>query len=170
MPASLFNPAPLLEASLFVQVHVVSATAAFIFGALVLFARKGDARHKLAGRVWVVLMLATALSSFGISDNPVLFGFGPIHVLSVLTLVGLTQAVLAARAGQIVAHQKGMRSLYFFALIAAGLFTFLPGRRMHEVFLANVPLVGDLGAAPMATMFAAALLAMFALLRRTGKV
>jgi hypothetical protein len=78
--------------------------------------------------------------------------------------------VLAARAGQIVAHQKGMRSLYFFALIAAGLFTFLPGRRMHEVFLANVPLIGELGAAPMATMFVAVLIATFVLLRRAGKV
>jgi uncharacterized membrane protein len=171
MTTRLFNPGPLVEANAFVQVHVACAVSALLLGAFILFAHKGDARHKLGGRIWVGLMAVTALSSFGISESPLFLNmFGPIHVLSVVTLVGLVQGVAAARAGRIEAHMKGMRSLYFFALISAGLFTFLPGRRMHAVFLADLPLVGDLPAAAMAAMFAAILLGVFVTLRRAGLV
>ena len=41
--------------------------------------------------------------------------------------------VRAARKHNVKAHQKGMKSLVFGALIVAGAFTVLPGRIMFEV-------------------------------------
>ncbi|NJR13600.1 MAG: DUF2306 domain-containing protein [Phyllobacteriaceae bacterium] len=132
------NLAPLLEAGPAVQIHALSAIGAVVVGAVVFGRRKGTKMHRLLGRIWVVLMLVTALSSFLISEFPMFLGFGPIHILSVVTLAGLYRAIKAARAGHIEAHNRGMVMLYFQALFLAGAFTFLPGRRMHAMFLAEL--------------------------------
>lgn len=170
MAASLISLAPLAEAPAAVQIHAACAMASLVLGALVLWARKGDPRHRFGGRVWVALMALTAVSSFWIKDNPVLLGFGPIHILSVMTLGGLVQGVIAARGGRIEAHRKGMRSLYFFALIAAGAFTLLPGRRMHAVLLERVPVLGDAPGWALAAAFATLLTVTFLLMRRARLV
>lgn len=44
-----------------------------------------------------------------------------------------------------------MRSLYFWAIGVAGIFTFLPGRRMNEAFFTNAPIVGFIGVACVIT-------------------
>ena len=170
MADKMFNPAPLLDAAPIVQIHASAALAALVCGLLLFLVRKGDGRHRRLGRIWVGLMAVAAVSSFGISERPVLLGLGPIHVLSVLTLAGLWQAVVAARAGRIDVHQKAMRSLYFFALVAAGLFTLLPGRRLHAVFIADLPVLGTLEALPLAALFAAVLAGAYLVLRRAGKI
>ena len=170
MSYRFINFAPITEASTAVQIHLVAAISALMLGALVLFWRKGNSRHRLGGRIWVGLMLVIAISSFWISEQPVFFGFGPIHVLSVMTLAGLYRGVTLARSGKIDLHQKGMRSLYFFALIAAGSFTLLPGRRMHAVLLERVPWLGDLPAGALAALIGVALVALFFRLRRAGMV
>jgi uncharacterized membrane protein len=135
MDFAVINPAPLLSAGPAVQIHAAAAIAAVILGAWVFLRRKGTRAHRLAGRIWSGLMVVTAVSSFLISEFPLFLGFGPIHILSVVTLVGLWRAVSAARAGHILAHNRAMVMLYFQALFLAGAFTFLPGRRMHAVFL-----------------------------------
>src|SRR5690606_22602361 len=71
-------------------------------------------------------------SSFFIWTIRLLGPFSPIHILSVLTLTGLWQAVGAARAKQIVWHRRSMQQLYLGALVIAGFFTFMPGRIMHH--------------------------------------
>lgn len=45
----------------------------------------------------------------------------------------LVLAVLHVRRHKVSAHKKAMISIYFGALVIAGLFTFLPGRIMHAV-------------------------------------
>jgi uncharacterized membrane protein len=94
-------------------------------GAYVLLHRKGDARHKLLGRVWAFLMLATALSSFGLTG--LTGNYSPIHLLSILVLISLPRAIWDARRGRIARHRRTMTILYA-SLVVAGLFTFLPGR------------------------------------------
>jgi uncharacterized membrane protein len=42
-------------------------------------------------------------------------------------------AVLHARRHNVSAHRKAMMSIFFGALVVAGLFTLLPGRIMHAV-------------------------------------
>lgn len=55
---------PLLQASPVIQIHAYAAIAALLLGAAVLFRRKGDRLHKLGGRIWVLLMVVVAISSF----------------------------------------------------------------------------------------------------------
>lgn len=125
---------PLINAPFAIQLHVAFALSAVILGPLVLWRRSRDKWHRYGGYFWVLAMLGTAASSFWISESPMLGPFGLIHVLSAFTLFGLWQGVSAARAGDIRAHQHHMKNLYFWAMGVAGLFTFLPGRRMNALF------------------------------------
>lgn len=137
------NPAPLLEASLAIQIHVAAAVAAMLLGAAILFRRKGDAAHRLAGRVWVALMVIVAVSSFFIWTIRLWGPWSPIHLLSVGTLVSLTYAVGMARIRNIAAHRRTMQATYAGALVITGFFTLLPGRIMHEVLFGGArPLLG----------------------------
>jgi uncharacterized membrane protein len=124
--------APLLNASPVIQVHAFAAIGAFALGALQLAAPKGTLPHRTVGWIWVVLMLAVAVSSFWIHEIRLLGPFSPIHLLSILTLVTVPLAVLAARRHRVVTHRKAMTSIFLGALVVAGLFTFMPGRIMHQ--------------------------------------
>lgn len=133
---------PILSAPLAIQFHVVSAICAVVLGPIALLRRSRDIWHRTAGYMWVLAMAATAGSSFWISDSPVIWKFSPIHGLSVLTLWGLWQGIRSARMGQIMQHRKEMQGLYFWAMGVAGMFTFLPGRRMNSVFFDGQEMVG----------------------------
>lgn len=124
---------PLLAASPIIQIHAFAATAAFGLGGFVLFRRKGDGTHRRLGRLWVILMLATALTSFFIWQSRLFGLFSPIHLLSLMTLGTLWLGVRYARQRSVQAHMRTMQSLYLGALVIAGWFTFMPGRIMNEV-------------------------------------
>ena len=125
---------PLLNASLAIQLHALAAVLALLLGGLVLFRRKGDRLHRLGGRIWVGLMLTAAFSSFFIHTIRMLGPWSPIHLLSILTLVLLFRGVSLAHARRIMEHRRMMQGTYLSALIVAGVFTFMPGRIMFEVF------------------------------------
>jgi uncharacterized membrane protein len=133
---------PILTAPLIIQLHVVGAICAIVLGPMALFRRSRDIWHRRLGYAWVMAMAFTAVSSFWISEAPIIGLFGPIHALSVLTIYGLWRGISAARAGNIAAHRGQMQGLYFWAMGVAGLFTFLPGRRMNSVFFDMAPLAG----------------------------
>ncbi len=78
-------------------------------------------------------MLIVALTSFFIYDYRWVGRFGPIHLLSVLTLWGVGEGLYHARKGNIAKHKSNMVQVYCFALILAGAFTLTPGRVMHQV-------------------------------------
>ena len=115
------------------SLHLLCVVPAIPLGAIVLLRRKGDALHKLLGRVWGCLMAGAALSSFALTG---LMGgaFSPIHLLSVLTLVTLPWAVVRIRQGRVAAHRRAVVILYV-SLLAAGAFAFLPGRALHHWLL-----------------------------------
>ena len=130
---------PLLNASPAIQIHVLAVVPAALIGAVMLFARKGTPVHRIAGRVWIVLMVLTALSSFFIHTIRMIGPFSPIHLLSVVTLLAAFEIVRSARQRRIQRHRRLVKSLYFGGIGIAGLFTLLPGRIMHEtVFGASV--------------------------------
>ena len=110
---------------LWLILHLATVIPAIPLGAYVLLRRKGDARHKRLGRIWAVLMLATALSSFGLTGMT--GSYSPIHLLSILVLITLPRAIWDARRGRMAGHRRTMSVLYA-SLVVAGLFTFLPGR------------------------------------------
>ncbi len=131
---------PLLSAPLWVQIHAVSALAALAIGMIIFTRVKGDRTHRIVGRAWVALLAVTALSTIFMpslfterAPYATLYGYGPIHILSVITILGLINGVWAAMNGRIATHQRQMRVLFVFALLGAGAFTLLPGRIMNAV-------------------------------------
>jgi uncharacterized membrane protein len=124
---------PLLHASPVIQIHAAAAIVALLVGAVVLFRRKGDRRHRMLGKLWVGLMAVVALSSFFIWTIRLWGPFSPIHLLSIFTLFMLWRGVSYARAHNIRLHLRVMQSTYLLALVITGLFTFYPGRIMNKV-------------------------------------
>lgn len=111
-------------------IHLICVIPAVPLGGYILLRRKGDATHKMLGRIWGLLMIGAALSSFGLTA---LRGgaFSPIHILSVLTLFAIPKAIWNIRHGNVAGHKGTMTRLYM-ALIIAGMFSFLPGRLMWK--------------------------------------
>ena len=112
-----------------VVIHLASVLPALPLGLYVLLSRKGDARHRMLGKLWAGLMVVAALSALALRDLN--HGqFSVIHIFVPVTLIGLWRAIAAARAGRIETHRRVMVSLYLAGLIGAGSFAFLPGRVM----------------------------------------
>ncbi len=116
-----------------IQIHVVCAMLALVLGACLLLGRKGNDTHRMIGRIWIGAMAITAISSFFMSSLRLHSGFSPIHILSVFTLIGCCQVVVAARASRIAEHRRHVGNLYSFALLTAGAFSLLPGRMMNTL-------------------------------------
>ena len=81
--------APLLAAPAVMQLHALAALISLTSGLTVLVMRKGTARHRLVGWVFVMAMAVTAISSAFITSNG---HFSAIHLLSILTIVSLHRA------------------------------------------------------------------------------
>lgn len=124
---------PLLDAAPAIPLHAFAAMAAFVLGIVQLTAPKGTLPHRALGWVWVVLMLVVALSSFWIHEIRLVGPWSPIHLLSIFSLAMLVLGVTAARAHNVRRHKITMASIFFGALVIAGLFTFMPGRIMNAV-------------------------------------
>jgi len=127
------NPEPILSADLAIRIHVAAAIASIVLGALVLFRRKGTPTHKAFGRIWAGLMFVTATSAIFINEIRLIGPFSPIHIFVIMTYAGLWEGIREIRRGNVVKHQAAMKSLYLGALLLAGAFTLLPGRRLNQV-------------------------------------
>lgn len=125
--------APLLHASVAIQLHAFAAFAAFGLGVIQFAAPKGTLPHRTIGWIWVALLAAIAVSSFWIHSIRLIGPFSPIHLLSLYVLAMLPLAVLAAHRHDVRRHKRAMASMFFGALLIAGAFTLLPGRIMHAV-------------------------------------
>lgn len=120
-----------------IQVHAAAALLALVVGTIVLLMEKGTPLHKRMGRLWAGLMVVVAASSFLITEIRMFGPYSWIHVLSIYTFIGLAQAIWFIRRGNVRAHKATMIGLYVGALLTAGGFTLLPGRRMHAVLFAD---------------------------------
>ncbi|UAK24812.1 DUF2306 domain-containing protein [Sphingomonas nostoxanthinifaciens] len=118
--------------SVWMAIHLATIVPAVPLGAVMLLRPKGDRLHRRLGWLWCGLMVAGALSSFGIRART--GHLSPIHILSVLTLVTVPRAIVAARRGRIETHRRMMTILYA-ALVIAGYFTLLPGRMLGRWLL-----------------------------------
>ncbi len=127
-----------------IQVHWATAVVAFVLGLVIFAGKKGNRLHKTLGWAYVVLMFVTATSAIFIrsfpeqSGTPTLFGYSPIHIFVPVTFFGVGGAIVAIRRKQVQAHRSGMVGTFIGALVIAGLFTFLPDRRMYEFFFSQV--------------------------------
>ena len=119
--------------------HLATVVPCFIIGTVLLLIKKGTTMHKSAGKVYMILMLITAVISLFMSAKVgprVLNHFGWIHLFSFLTLYTVPTAYIAIKKGNVKAHKRKMLLLYFGAIIIAGGFTFVPGRYLYQLFFA----------------------------------
>jgi uncharacterized membrane protein len=126
--ASLFGSSattPYRTPPIALALHLATVIPALPLGAFILWTRKGNAMHKQLGRVWALMMLTTAITSFWLRGAT--GGIGPIHIFSVVTLISIPLAVYHVRRGNIRGHRRAMTGPYI-GLVVAGLFAFVPGR------------------------------------------
>jgi uncharacterized membrane protein len=131
------NLAPLLNALPPIPLHAIAAMAAFVLGVVQLAAPKGTLPHRTLGWIWVLLMVAVAVSSFWIHQIRLVGPWSPIHLLSIFTLVMLPLGVWRAHRHDVNAHRRTMIGIFTGALVIAGLFTLVPGRIMHAVIFGH---------------------------------
>lgn len=123
------------QASPAIQIHIVVAIAALIFGLVMFSRRKGDRVHKLMGKLFLVFMLMTAGTAIFIREiNGGSFSW--IHVFVPLTFFAAWEVVHYVRKGNIARHKRAVTGLFFGALLIPGLAAFLPGRTMWMIFFA----------------------------------
>ena len=112
---------PLSTAVIF---HLVTATPAMVLGGFILWRKKGTMLHRFLGRLWVALMLLTAVGSFGIKSSG---QFSWIHILSVVTIVSIVAGLVAIRRHKREQHRRCMQGAYT-GLMIAFVFTLAPSR------------------------------------------
>lgn len=115
--------------------HLATIVPAFFIGTAMLVMRKGTPVHKVLGRIFMPLMLVTALITLLMPaqvGSRFLGHFGFIHLFSLLVLYSVPTAYFAARRGDIAKHRSSMIGLYVGGLLIAGSFTFMPGRMLNQ--------------------------------------
>ena len=115
--------------------HLATVIPAAFIGTFQLLKRKGTPIHKFLGRVYMLLMLATALITLSMPAKvgPQFFHhFGVIHIFSLAALVNIPIAYFAARRGNLRAHRAAMISLYVGGILIAGTLALMPGRMLHK--------------------------------------
>jgi uncharacterized membrane protein len=117
-----------------VWLHLATVLAAVALTPVMLLRRRGDRRHRVLGRVWVLAMLATAISSLFVRlSHP--GHFSVIHLLSVYVIVQAPIVWWSAATHRIALHRGSVRGMVTGALLIAGFFTFPFGRLLgHWLF------------------------------------
>lgn len=117
--------------------HLITVVPCIFIGAYILLAKKGTPIHRKIGKVYMILMLFTAIVTLFMPaavGARLLNHFGWIHLFSFLTLWTVPTAYTSIRKGDVRAHKRKMVLLYFGAIIIAGGFTLAPGRYLHGLF------------------------------------
>ena len=80
-----------------VAIHVATVLPCIPLGGYLLLARKGTARHKQLGKLWLLLMLATAVSAIFIKSNG---SYSFIHLFVPVTFHAAWKTVATAGTGR----------------------------------------------------------------------
>ncbi len=115
-------------------VHLATVVPAFALGAFLLSTKKGTARHKAIGKMYMLLMLVTTIITLFMPAEVGLTWrghWGFIHLLCILVFYLIARAFYAAKNGNIPAHKRAMIGLYIGGILLAGAFAFAPGRRLN---------------------------------------
>ena len=113
--------------NLAITIHVVTVLPAVPLGAYLLLSTKGTPLHKLLGKVWIGLMVSTAIAITFVRGGT---DFSWIHIFVPYTIWGAWKVVSTARRKDIAAHRKEIVGLYLGALVIPGVWAFLPSRLM----------------------------------------
>lgn len=125
-----------MKYSVLMYFHLATVLPCVVMGAALFAMRKGTPLHKTTGKVYLVMMITTAIITLFMQAQvgPRLFNhFGWIHSFSVLTLYSGPKAYFAIRRGDVKSHQYSMIGLYVGGIMIAGAFTLVPGRYLHDL-------------------------------------
>ena len=116
--------------------HLATVAPAGALGTYLMFWAKGTRLHRMLGKIYMVLMLITALSSLFIPaavGPQFLNHFGAIHLLSLVVLISVPRAYFAAINHNVISHKFAMAGVYFGGILVAGLLTLAPGRYINQL-------------------------------------
>jgi uncharacterized membrane protein len=118
-----------------VLIHLGFALVALVLGPIALLARKGTPGHRLAGYVWVAVMLGAAISSLFLHDyrRPNIAGYTVIHLVTLLTFAGVGRGVWLVMQRRIREHRKMMWGTYVGGCLVAGSFALAPHRLLGQL-------------------------------------
>ena len=136
-----------------IQLHWATALIAFVLGLIIFSRPKGTVPHKTLGAIYVALMIATSFSAFFIRQGDVsgleflsLKGMSWIHIFIPVTLIGIVWGLYGILIlGNRRAHSGPLIGSYIGAMVIAGAFTLLPGRRMNLLLFADPETIAQLG-------------------------
>ncbi len=120
-------------------IHLGTVFPAFLIGTYLLISRKGNSWHKNLGKMYMLLMLITALITLLMPAEvgpTFLSHFGFIHLFSFFVFYSVSTAYLAIRKGNVKKHKTAMIGLYCGGVLIAGAFAFIPGGLLHGWLLA----------------------------------
>ena len=133
-----------------ISLHAIAASYSLIFGAVnLLRPTKGGRVHRIVGRIWALAMYVVVLTSFGI--RTIDGGFNLLHGLSVLTFCTLSVGLWAAWKRNIRAHRSFMAGSYFGLIGAFVGVLAVPSRRIPQLAINDLPLLGLLVLALLGT-------------------
>lgn len=116
-----------------IWLHLATILVATALTPVMLLRVRGDRRHRTIGKLWIVAMLATAISSLFIHvSGP--GRFSVIHLLSFWTLVQVPLIWWTARHHNVARHRRAVHGMVIGALLVAGFFTF-PFHRLLGTWL-----------------------------------
>ncbi|MDP1641436.1 MAG: DUF2306 domain-containing protein [Phenylobacterium sp.] len=125
--------AVLAKLSPVVKIHLYTALAALVLGAVLMTARKGRTFHRTAGWMWVALVMTTAVSTLFITSlNQGRWSL--IHLFTGWTLIILPLAVIWAKRRDVARHRRAMMGLFYGAFAVNLIIAFIPGRTMWTLF------------------------------------
>ncbi len=128
------DPAVWAELSTPIRIHLLTALAALVLGAVLMSVRKGRAFHRIAGWTWVSLVSVTAGATLFIrSLNH--GNWSLLHVFTAWTLMILPLAVIAARRHNVARHRRHMMGLFYGGFAINLLIAFIPGRALWMMLL-----------------------------------
>ena len=109
--------------------HLATIVPAALIGAYLLLRQKGTPGHRLLGKIYILLMVVTAVITLFITaeSGPTLsnhFSFIPLFII--LVLYSVPAPYFAARTHDIKSHKFHMLGVYLGAVLIAGAFTLAP--------------------------------------------
>lgn len=121
-----------------VFLHLFIILPCILLGTYLIFAKKGTNIHRLAGKVYMILMALTGALTLFIPAQVgyrIFNHFGLLHLLSLLTLWSVPKAWFAIKRGDVKAHKSAMIKLYIGGIIIAGGFAILAEGRYLNYLL-----------------------------------
>ncbi|MFC4138674.1 MULTISPECIES: DUF2306 domain-containing protein [unclassified Microbacterium] len=151
--------------SILIAVHAIAASFVILIGPVQFLRRRKDARHRLLGRVFGIMMYFVCLSGMFIYTLD--GGFTLFHFLAIFTFTTTTIGIIAIRRRNVRLH-RGMMIGSWAGTVTAGAFAALiPGRRIPTLAVDDPALLWGIVAAVLVAATALILIALLAP-RRAG--